>query len=592
MDRQEKAKVFGALKRTVFLQEGIVQAFPVVVVIVFMITNIDFARNHLPVFLTLAIITTSLSTVIAALVYKFRNASIYSVLNAAAAGETPPPEKVIQAKKALLTFPLYSAGLVIFRWMVPPFFLIITPMIMMGHLELVSLGTLSFEVMCFATSIVCSAFYYHVAELNLRPILALDVFAGQKVEHVVKMSLVKKLGITLAFNVFYPIIVLLLMIFLSQHGVVDFSKNTLGVAVLIFCAVGMLAINTAAFAGCINKTMKELNHSIKHFSLGNISAIQNLSDTSVDEFGEQVTFFNTLSGNLKKRLNQMQSVGSGDLREDIEQFATDDELGEGLITMQKRLKEMVLKISEYSNDVYNGSQQTADASDVLSSGASQQAAVLEEISSSVTELNHKTQQNINNIIDSANKAEGSSGDAQRGNDEMKELKTAMEKIVIQAAEIKKIVKIIDDISFQINLLALNANVEAARAGKYGKGFAVVAEEVRNLANRSANSVSETNKVVEDTHHSIETVNRLVSSTATALETIEQNTKSVSTLLLDVKTSSVAQASGLKSITTALSEIDKVTQNNAASAEETSASAQELSSLARDLKEVSDSFKLE
>ena len=102
---------------------------------------------------------------------------------------------------------------------------------------------------------------------------------------------------------------------------------------------------------------------------------------------------------------------------------------------------------------------------------------------------------------------------------MKDLVAAMTDINSSAEEIRKIVKAIDDISFQINLLALNANVEAARAGKYGKGFAVVAEEVRNLAVRSANSVKDTTRMVDEAISNIARGNGLVDVTAKQLTSI-------------------------------------------------------------------------
>jgi methyl-accepting chemotaxis protein len=125
-------------------------------------------------------------------------------------------------------------------------------------------------------------------------------------------------------------------------------------------------------------------------------------------------------------------------------------------------------------------------------GATEQASSLEEISASANEVGGQAEQNSNS---SALKPpvwpRKNTQDAQEGNQLMSELLEIMAQITQSADETKKIVKTIDDIAFQVNLLALNANVEAARAGKYGRGFAVVAEEVRTLAVRSAQAVKET-----------------------------------------------------------------------------------------------------
>lgn len=167
----------------------------------------------------------------------------------------------------------------------------------------------------------------------------------------------------------------------------------------------------------------------------------------------------------------------------------------------------------------------------------------------------------------------------------------MSDINSSAEEIRKIVKAIDDISFQINLLALNANVEAARAGKYGKGFAVVAEEVRNLAVRSAGSVQETNRMVNEAIANIGRGNGLVEVTAKQLSEIVEGSAKVATLAEEVATAGKEQAQGLEQITTGLTQIDQVTQSNTASAEESASAAEELSSQSQQLKGMLARFKL-
>jgi methyl-accepting chemotaxis protein len=153
----------------------------------------------------------------------------------------------------------------------------------------------------------------------------------------------------------------------------------------------------------------------------------------------------------------------------------------------------------------------------------------------------------------------------------------MEKINESSDEIKKVVKVIDDIAFQINLLALNANVEAARAGKYGKGFAVVADEVRNLAVRSAAAVKGTTEMVDETVRNIGIGNELAAATAQQLE--------------EMSIASKEQAEGVEQINSGLGQIDQVTQGNTASAEETASAAEELASQAQELRSILSRFKL-
>jgi len=255
------------------------------------------------------------------------------------------------------------------------------------------------------------------------------------------------------------------------------------------------------------------------------------------------------------------------------------------------INEILTQVTGAVEQVSAGALQVSQASQALSQGATEQAASLEEITSSITEVSGQTRQNTENAQMVFGLSKTSRESAEQGNSQMSDLVAAMSDINKSAEEIRKIVKAIDDISFQINLLALNANVEAARAGKYGKGFAVVAEEVRNLAVRSANSVKETTRMVDEAIANIERGNGLVGVTAKQLESIVEGAGKVASLAEDVSGASREQALGLEQITTGLNQIDQVTQSNTASAEESAAAAEELSSQSQQLKATLRRFRL-
>jgi methyl-accepting chemotaxis protein len=243
------------------------------------------------------------------------------------------------------------------------------------------------------------------------------------------------------------------------------------------------------------------------------------------------------------------------------------------------------------DQVAEGSLQVSQASQSLSQGATEQASSLEEITSSITEIASQTKLNTESAGTVNNLAKTAKSNAENGNTQMQNLVVAMGDINKSAEEIKKIVKAIDDISFQINLLALNANVEAARAGKYGKGFAVVAEEVRNLAVRSANSVKDTTRMVDDTIANIERGNTLCDLTAKQLADIVGGAAQVATLAEEVATASKEQTLGLEQVSTGLNQIDQVTQANTASSEESASASEELSSQSQQVKNMLARFKL-
>ncbi len=217
-----------------------------------------------------------------------------------------------------------------------------------------------------------------------------------------------------------------------------------------------------------------------------------------------------------------------------------------------------------------------DASQQLAKGASEQAAAIEETSQSLEEMSSMTRQNA----DSANQAnelrKQMGGMLQEADRSMADLAQAMNEIATASSETQKIIKTIDEIAFQTNLLALNAAVEAARAGEAGAGFAVVADEVRNLAMRAAEAARNTNTLIEGTAARIQRGSDLAIATSRTFASASSASLKVGELIAEIASASNEQAQGIEQINTAVGEMDKVVQQNAANAEESTSASDETS----------------
>ena len=310
-----------------------------------------------------------------------------------------------------------------------------------------------------------------------------------------------------------------------------------------------------------------------------------------DEIGVLADALRDMLASLQYKAGLVKKIANGDLTVDVEIASDQDGLGKSLVTMVDSLNDILQQVHTAVEQVAAGAGQVSSSSQDLSQGATESASSLEEISSSVNQINSQSRQNTDNAVEAANLSKQAAQDATGGQHQMGELREAMESISHASAEITKVVKVIDDIAFQINLLALNANVEAARAGKYGKGFAVVAEEVRNLAVRSAQAVQETTAMVDQSVSSIETGNSLTDKTAEQLESIVSGAARVAEFLEEIAAASKEQTDGIEQITEGLGQVDQVTQSNTASAEESASASEELASQAEQLRGAISVFKL-
>ena len=243
------------------------------------------------------------------------------------------------------------------------------------------------------------------------------------------------------------------------------------------------------------------------------------------------------------------------------------------------------QLLEMSRQVAGAAAQIAQSNQSLAQGVSQQAASLEETSAATKEISTMTQRNVSGARTVAQLIHEDAGLVAEANRELDAMLASMREIVISGGKISKIVKTIDGIAFQTNLLALNASVEAARAGEAGLGFAVVAQEVRALAQRSADAARETAELVLASVDAGTAARTRVDAVAAVISGITERTAKVKQLIDEVNQTGREQAEALTQIAQAMAQMDQATATAAANAEERAAATQQLSNQSQTMTDV-------
>ncbi|MCE5271434.1 methyl-accepting chemotaxis protein [bacterium] len=315
------------------------------------------------------------------------------------------------------------------------------------------------------------------------------------------------------------------------------------------------------------------------------------------DFGRLIEGVNHLLDTVTEPINEAAQVLRKAAAKDLSHRVRGDyrgrlaEFKQDINTTLESLGAALTRVSEAVEQVSSASGQIASGSQSLAAGANEQASSLEEVSASLEQISSMTRQNADNADQARRMAAGAREAVDKGRVSMQRMTESITRIKASSDKTAKIVKTIDEIAFQTNLLALNAAVEAARAGEAGKGFAVVAEEVRSLAQRSAQAAKDTAVMIEEGVKNAEGGVGITAEVDKALTAITEAAGKVDDLVAEIASAVKEQAQGIEQVNTAMSDMDKVTQSNASNSEQSASAAEELSSQAGELRGMVAEFKL-
>lgn len=346
-----------------------------------------------------------------------------------------------------------------------------------------------------------------------------------------------------------------------------------------------------------------LEHAIQGLGELELSADQELESFlgRSDEIGMIAKTIHHVCGCLRKTIDDIGRIlgemADGNIAVDVEKnesyYIGDFQvLAESLKSIRTHLTTVMRDITKVASQVDNGANQVSAGAQALSQGTSQQKDSINGLVSNVTDITEQIQNSTARCGTASDLVAKATGYAAEADTKMEQLVAATKNIDQSSAQIVSIIKTIEDIAFQTNVLALNASIEASRAGTAGKGFSVVSDEVRSLASKSAEAAQNTSTLVSQSIDAAKTGTESSSLAISAMQVIGECIQSIKVLMDEISRASVQQSEMIVAVENRIKEVSKVIEANSDAAEESAAVSNELSTQARTLNQLIGQFRIQ
>ena len=374
-------------------------------------------------------------------------------------------------------------------------------------------------------------------------------------------------------------------------------------AITVIMIIMTFSIVSAALLGIyisnsIRKPVKEIEDAAQQLANGQLDGVC-VSYTSRDELGKMsdsirdlISYQKTIIEDISDILGDM-SEGNFKVQSNVKEYYMGhyDRILVSMWGLRDKLSDTLWRISQSARQVANGSEQVSSGAQILAIGAEEQADSIEKLAIAVNEISEQVRVTKENADKARNQTDRAGAQVSESNQQMQEMISAMNIISERSDEIYKIVKTIQDIAFETNLLALNASVEAARVGELGTGFAVIAREIRSLADKTAMASKNTTALIKESVAAVKNGEKVAHTAADSLLQVIECTKQVIFMVDRIASATENQHKSISNITAEVRQVSDVVQNNASISEELAAASEELSTQTQMLDHMIGQFQL-